>query len=370
MPQVLVSYLKPGSTLSSDVVTSLGGLLFEKGRKLYEREIEILEAFLIEEVTVAESHPHQPKGKDLVKPTEEKEIVPPSSEVVPKPPQPIVLTFEQHFFRCVQFFRSMFQSVQGGLPIPIHELSESLHPLIQAPIELSNIMTTLKQNYPLDDYTYYHCISVGYLSACIARWSRFPNQEIMPLALTGVLHDIGKSKIDSSILYKPEKLSISEMKEIRKYPVYGYHLVKANPSISEGVALGVLQHQEREDGSGYPLGLQSASIHVYAKIIAISDIFHAMCSSKIYKQGYSPYIVLEQLLSDSFGKLDPAFVRSFVEGMTQFSIGTDVELQDGTVGKIVFVDTSQPTRPMVDVKGKIINLSANRNVYIKQVLVD
>ncbi|WP_164984977.1 HD-GYP domain-containing protein [Ammoniphilus sp. CFH 90114] len=388
MPQVLVAHLKPGYTLSADVVTPLGGLLFEKGRKIYEREIEILKAFFVEEVTVEEQQPQQPKVKPesksttaspsreemekaLLEPVDqmEKKSPPLPKDDVPKAKMNAPVTFEQRFRETVQWFKTMFLSVRDGQPIPIKELQEKLAELIRGPLELSNIMNTLKQNYPIEDYTYFHSISVSYLSSCIARWSRVAEAEIMSIALTGALHDIGKSKIDPSILYKPEKLTILEMKELRKYPVYGYHLVKAIPAVLEGVTLGVLQHQEREDGSGYPLAIQSQSIHLYAKIVAITDIFHAMCSSKSYKSGFSPYVVLEQLISDSFGKLDPGFVRTFVDGMTQFSLGTNVELHDGSVGKIVFVDPSQPTRPMVEVNGKIINLSLNRNIYIKAVLI-
>ena len=355
MPLVHVSQVKPGSTLSADVVTPLGGLLFEKGRRIFEREIEILLAFFIQEVTVEEPHPQATTVK--------------KDKAASPSPTPEPSTFEQRYLRTVEFFKGMFKSVQGGLPISLKGLVEHLDPLVHFPSEAAHILTTIKQRYPVEEYTYYHSISVSYLSVCIARWNKTPESEIPFIALAGALHDIGKSKIAPEILYKPDKLSLPEKNELRKYPVYGYHLVKAVNPPSESILLGVLQHQEREDGSGYPLSLQSSSIHLYAKLVAIADIFHAMCSSKSYKSGSSPYVVLEQLLRDSFGKLDPQLVRVFVHGMTQFSLGTDVELSDGTQGKIIFVDRSQPTRPIVDVKGNIINLMNNRHLYIKRVFI-
>jgi HD-GYP domain-containing protein (c-di-GMP phosphodiesterase class II) len=57
-------------------------------------------------------------------------------------------------------------------------------------------------------------------------------------------------------------------------------MLKSLASITEGLLLGVLQHHEREDGSGYPLGVQAKKIHAYAQIIAVSDVYHAMTSER------------------------------------------------------------------------------------------
>ncbi|OUQ85000.1 c-di-GMP phosphodiesterase, partial [Brevibacillus brevis] len=138
--------------------------------------------------------------------------------------------------------------------------------------------------------------------------------------------------------------------------------------LSEGVALAALQHHEREDGSGYPLGLPGSKLHLYSKIVAVADVYHAMSSDRVHQKALSPYQVVEQLVQDSFGKLDPTIVRSFVEGITQFAVGTLVELSDGTIGKIVFTDRNHPTRPMVETGGKIVNLVEARHLSIVRVM--
>ncbi|MGW9128849.1 HD-GYP domain-containing protein, partial [Paenibacillus chitinolyticus] len=120
--------------------------------------------------------------------------------------------------------------------------------------------------------------------------------------------------------------------------------------------------------SGYPLGLPGSKLHLYSKITAVADVYHAMCSDRVHQKALSPYQVVEQLVQDSFGKLDPTIVRTFVEGITQFAVGTVVELSDGTIGKIVFTDRNQPTRPMVETGGRIINLVDTRHLSITRVL--
>jgi HD-GYP domain-containing protein (c-di-GMP phosphodiesterase class II) len=375
MAIVPLKQVRKGAILGADVLSLFDRVLMAKGTKLEERQLEILAAFLIAEVEIEDDQTkkgHHARSitanstgalSSSLSASSEKDTVPERTKVIP-------LTFEQNFSKAVQFFKNMFQSVWGGLPIPIIQVRAAIEPLLQYKSDPAKVLLVTKQSYALDDYTFYHSVAVGYISIVIARWLKIPEKEIMPIALAGTLHDIGKSKVDPQILYKPDRLSIEEKQELNRYTVYGYHLVKTIPGITEGVSLGVLQHQEREDGTGYPLGMQSAAIHYYAKIIAVADIFHAMCSNKSYKPGVSPYLVLEQLLDDSFGKLNPSIVRTFVESMTQFSSGALVELSDGSIGRIVFIEHQHPTRPMVDVNGQIINLAINRKLVIRRVVIE
>src|SRR5690606_30313385 len=157
-----------------------------------------------------------------------------------------------------------------------------------------------------------------------------------PIALAGLFHDIGNVRIDAAILEKPSKLTSAELEEMRRHTIYGYQILKTVPSINEGVKLCALQHHEKEDGTGYPLALKGDKIHPYAKFVAVADIFHAMTGNRTYKKPTSPYLVLEQLMTDSFGKLDPAIVQTFVTKVTQFNQGTVVKLNDSRIGEIIF----------------------------------
>ncbi|GJM76366.1 hypothetical protein HMSSN036_85820 [Paenibacillus macerans] len=93
-----------------------------------------------------------------------------------------------------------------------------------------------------------------------------------------------------------------------------------------------------------------------------------MTLNRRYRKAKSPYLVLEEIRSEAFGKLDPGVVQSFVDKVTQFHNGTRVRLSDGSVGEIVFSDRNHPTRPMVSVKGEIVNLVLTRELHIEEVL--
>jgi len=380
MSRVLISNMKKGSILSANVYSPLGGLLLEKGTKIFDREYEILTAFQVDEVEVEEGEASDEGFAPTLFSESGKRAKYPEEKAVPTPEESSSarraagvlsepITFEQQFIKAVEEFRQLYFSVLGGLPVTVEGIKNSLQDLLRFPSNPEHIIVTLKPIFSKEDYIYYHSIAVSYISASIARWAKLPEEDLIWIAVAGALHDIGKAKLNQTTLAKPRSLTDEEMKEVKKYPVLGYHLVKGIPTLNRSVTLGILQHQEREDASGFPLALSGDSIHPYAKIIAIADIFHAMCSNKTYRGAKSPYLALEQLLADSFGKLDPNFVRIFVDGMTHFPLGTKVELNNGTMGTIVFVDSSQPTRPMVDVNGTILNLAQNRSLLINRVLI-
>ncbi|WP_139492908.1 HD-GYP domain-containing protein [Brevibacillus dissolubilis] len=366
MPIYEVNRLPAGARLAAEVHTSLGGLLFLKGTLLEERDLEILEAFLVDQVEIEEDPMLFIKDEKKDEPLPESKEEPVAKRKETKIPDKY--EFEQKFDKAIVSFRNMLKNIQSGQNIPVLEVREIISPLLQTVSEQPNLLLSLRRVSNVDTYTYEHSVAVGLLAYVIAKWMKMPEKEWMQIALAGILLDVGKTKIDPKILWKPGKLTPEEFEEMKKHTVYGYQLIKSAPGLSEGVAMAALQHHEREDGSGYPLGLKSNKIHIYSKIVAVADVYHAMCSNRVYREGTSPYMVVEQLIQDSFGKLDPAIVHTFVNAITQFSAGTVVELSDGSIGRIVFTDRNNPTRPMVEVNKKIINLAENRKIAIVKVM--
>lgn len=362
MPIVDVKQLKAGVKLAEEVYTSLGGLLFPKGTPLYEKEVEILKAFLIMQVDVEEP-------EDDWRMETEQQDEPQVAAVSQKPTQTVEKSsFHESFDKAAAALRKILIQVEGGSNIPVMDVREVISPLLAEFQEQPQVLLSLRRLANVDRYSYEHAVAVGVISYMIARWLKVPEKEWMQVALAGTLLDVGKAKIDRRILQKPGKLTTEEFEEMKRHTVYGYQMIKASHGLSEGVALAALQHHEREDGSGYPLGLPGSKLHLYSKITAVADVYHAMCSDRVYQKAKSPYAAVEQLLQDSFGKLDPQVVHTFVNGVTQFSVGTLVELSDGRLGKIVFTDGKNPTRPMVETGGKIVNLAESRQLSIVKVV--
>jgi putative nucleotidyltransferase with HDIG domain len=350
---VPVSQLKAGDQIFDSVLTKRGNLLFEKGRFVTAREIEILRAFFVAFVSI--------ETKSDAEVSEES-----SQNQLDELNQGEIPFFEKYEI-MVKLMRKVFHEARNGQTPPVLEIRTQLEAMLQY-IDQYNILTFVPKNVRANEYLLHHSIMVSLTAYQLAKWHNFQQKDWMPIALAGLLHDIGSVKIDSGIFEKTTKLTPMDIEEVRKHTVLGYQIIKNMPAINEGVKLAALQHHEREDGSGYPLSLKGDKIHVYSKILAIADIFHAMTNERQYRKITSPYLVLEDLLKESFGKLDPTLVQTFINRVTSLKNGTLVRLSDNRLGEIVFADRSYPTRPWISVNGVIVNLMVERNLFIKEVI--
>lgn len=351
MAVIPVSQVKIGDRVNEQVFTKRGNLLFDKGFAVTQREMEILRAFQVASVSV--------EGRGEVIESVKQQEEPDSSS----PVSPVVMEYENLLVLC----RKVFFSLRSGGTLPLLELRNRLEALLQH-IDHYQVLSFTPRSLNLRDYLLHNSIMVAMTSYQLARWHGMPVKDWIPVALGGLLHDIGNTKVDEAILEKKGSLSHVEREEMRTHTVHGYQMLKGVPGLNEGVKLCALQHHEREDGSGYPMSVKGDKIHPYAKIIAVADIFHAMTGLRHYKKPSSPYLVLEQLQMDSFGKLDPSIVQAFIQKVTEFHNGTLVRLSDGRIGSIVFSDRNHPTRPWVSINGTIVNLIMERSLFIQNVI--
>lgn len=205
--------------------------------------------------------------------------------------------------------------------------------------------------------------------ALIAKKTGFNEKQMLEVSLAALLHNIGMVNIPENVLNKPLALTSEEFQLIQQHPTFGYQLLKKQNGLSNDVLLAVLQHHEREDGSGYPYGFQADKIHEYAKMIAIADMYFAMCAQRPYKKAMSPFTVVETLKTDSFGRLNPALVHHFIELVSaSLSVGKRVRLNNGQIGEIVYIDKNALTRPTVNVAGRIVDLQKAKSLSIDEVL--
>ncbi|SEU07956.1 HD-GYP domain-containing protein [Paenibacillus sp. NFR01] len=365
MPYVAVSEIKPGSKIIKDVVTPLGGTLFTKGKVILPRDLEILQAFLIQQVEIEGVQAAEPKpgeGPKAAKTNTVKAGAVVNEALLSKSNSPLHDEYDKMLSLIKQCYRSA-----GAAPLPMLELRGQLEALI-AHLKDYHVLKFVPRALREEDYNYHNAVLSSLTSYKLAQWCAYPQKDWMQVAFAGLLHDIGNTKVDNFLLHKPMTLTHSEAEEVRKHTTLGYQILRTVTAINEGVRLTALQHHEKVDGTGYPLHLDGTQIHAYAKIVAVADIFHAMTLEKSYRKAQSPYLVLEQILKESFGKLDPAIVQIFIQKATELYNGTKVRLSDGRHGEIIFTDRSNPTRPMVQIEGKIVNLMLERELYIQEII--
>jgi len=162
-----------------------------------------------------------------------------------------------------------------------------------------------------DSYTHGHSARVSQLSLLIGKAIGLSKEELDDLEVACLFHDVGKIKTPDSILLKPGKLTQSEYDEMIRHVEYGAAILSKAPSLRKYIS-AVRHHHERQDGKGYPDGLNSETIPLFASIIAIADTFDAMTSTRPYRNAFSEDIALREIVRVAGTQLRADLVAVFV----------------------------------------------------------
>ncbi len=281
--------------------------------------------------------------------------------------QPLItIDMVKVYRQAIDDSRLLMKLASAGRVIPAREVETMVEPFLFETGRETNLAALLTQLQSRDDYTFQHTVSIGVIAMILARWLGHTDDDLLQVALSGTLHDIGKAQIPLAILNKPGPLSDMEYARMRRHPELGYQLVKDSREYSEDVKQAIYQHHERHDGRGYPKGVHGPQIHPYARIVAVADVYHAMTSARPYKGKRSPYEVLDHLSKD-MGQLDPEIVMVFVQRMITYLSGCSVLLSDGRTGQVVFVDRAQLSLPIVRVGSELLDLREHPELRIIEV---
>lgn len=182
----------------------------------------------------------------------------------------------------------------------------------QGKFQKDMILTIIRILEYHDPYTKGHSRNVANLSSLLAEKLGLPDSAIKKTYWAGLVHDIGKIIIPSSILNKEGKLTLEEFEVIKKHPVYGHDFLSTSSELRE-LARYVLHHHERWDGKGYPSGLSGDEIPLISRIITVVDAWDAMTSDRPYRKGLSLEQAKQELIEHSGMQFDPNIVKAFIE---------------------------------------------------------
>lgn len=224
--------------------------------------------------------------------------------------------------------------------------------IVEEIINNRNIMINMIDLKSYDNYTYHHSVNVCVLSIVLGVALGMNRAKLYKLGLGALLHDLGKVFVDKTIIEKPGPLTPEEFQEVKKHPGLGYqYLAKAQFNLPMSALIGVLQHHERMDGSGYPEGLSGKEIDKLSRVISIADVFDAMTSDRPYRSAMMPSEVMEYLMGGSGTLFDSDLVYLFTRKVATFPLGTCVLLSNGLTGIVVENYEDCCLRPKVKLVG-------------------
>jgi len=227
--------------------------------------------------------------------------------------------------------------------------------------DVTLLVQSINRIRSVDEYLHTHCLNVAFLNGIMGRWLKLDQKSRDNLVKIGLLHDIGKLKIPPEILNKPARLTKEEFEVIKKHPTYSLEILLKSGIRNKVVLEGVAQHHEKVNGTGYPDGLGAESICDFAKITAISDIYDAMVTRRVYKDAHSPFEILFDFSVEGYSELDVGFVMMFIDCMIEELKGKKIMLNNGSPATVVMVNPRNLRFPLVEVDGNII--TTDENIY-------
>lgn len=210
-------------------------------------------------------------------------------------------------------------------------IADELMKAISASDALAIDIGTLKVS---DEYTFKHSVDVATMAMVVAKKYGFSDAEVYDIGIAGLLHDIGKSKIPNEILNKPGRLTDDEFEIMKQHSTYSYNILKNNKELKDSIKLAVLQHHEKINGSGYPLGVEGSKICPFAKILSVVDIYDALVTERPYKSAFSPRDAVEMIMAMT-AELDMDAMKSFLGSVILYPVDSVVELSNGEKARVV-----------------------------------
>lgn len=357
MKRVNTSDLVPGMITAEDVLNYNNQLILPKGLILTDKTITKLAFYSILQIRV----------EDETAETDDESFYEPSySEKIKQSPE--FIRFRKEFETDVDSFKSAVNEVvEKGASFHIDQLMNHTLNILDPNWTSPNVFDMLHCMREYDDDTYVHCMNVALICNMFGRWLRLSDEEIRYATISGLLHDIGKTRIPDSIIKKPGKLTTQEYDIVKKHPQEGYRMLQ-NSLLPDSVRNAVLMHHERCDGGGYPFGLRGDKIDPYAKMVAIADVYDAMTSARIYRGPLCPFKAIALFESEGLQKYDTRFILTFLENVVNTYLLNTVQLNNGVTGKIVYINKEHLSSPTIQTEHGFIDLSTHTDLFIEDII--
>jgi putative nucleotidyltransferase with HDIG domain len=223
-----------------------------------------------------------------------------------------------------------------------------------------NIITSLQNNQSAllvvshirskDRYLLEHSFNVSVLMGVLASSLGYADEALHTLVSGALLHDIGKIRVDDSVLHKPGSLEPEEWEEMKRHVTYGEEELAKIGGIDPVIIDICAQHHERLDGSGYPRGLHERDIPMHSRMASVVDVYDAITADRCYHEGMNPAKALKCMLEWSSEKhLDKQLVYQFIRCLSVYPAGSIVKLNNNRLAAVETVHPTMMDKPKVQV---------------------
>lgn len=257
--------------------------------------------------------------------------------------------------------KSMLDELRLGGVVNTEQAKSTVNECVESVIRNPDALSWMSKVRSQDEHTAEHCLNVCILAISFGRHMGMDNQELRHLGLCGLLHDVGKMRIEPTLLTKRGNLSERDEKILKAHAIYGRNLLMASPGVYNGAIDVAYSHHERVDGLGYPRGIKSAGISHFTKMISIVDAYDDMTANRNYAESITCTEALKTIYRNRGTQFDERLALEFIKAVGLYPAGTLVELKNGLVGIVLETNKKHHHLPRV-----IVLLNAKKEKLDKE----
>lgn len=362
MENINVDSLKAGNSYSSDILVDSTFLLLPKTAEVTEDLLKALKQWGFEDllvdgqlnlggdigITSLDEEEPETVQKEKIGVNVKRAIEDSKHTAVGNSDQARIELVRSVYEEYMNYIESVFTHYATHKEIDKEELSDTIQELCIFIKEHRRYI--LRVNATLDaekrNFLVIHTMRTTVLAIAVGFQLHLPLSKMIELGVTCVLHEIGMLRLPPQLYMSSRKLSIREKAQISKHTLLGYSIVK-DLSFALPVQLGVLEHHEKENGTGYPRRLTSEKISANAKVIAVACTYEAISSPRSYKDEKSTFDALLELLQNKERAYDPSVIKALLYTVSLYPIGTYVYLTNRKVAEVIDTNPDNPKTPVV-----------------------
>lgn len=323
-----MQYAQPGMELSMDLYDSYGNVILPKGTRLTMDNVATLGRM---------------GGGEMFFEDRRVDDVP----VTPLMPARLEGNTARKLHELLDQATAILKSNESSQKINTNPTEKALFSMVEQlfPVVIGEVNAT--GCFSLKDYNYVHPVQVAGLSILMGRRCGYKEADLADLGMAALLENIGYVVLPPGMMDEPTSLTSIEKHEVHQHPQYGYQILSDYAHVAPQITKTVLEHHERQDGSGYPRGLKGSDISPHAQILAVTDTYYALVSRRPHRQSYLPHEAIEFIMAYSGELFDPELARLFTKLVPLYPTGVMVNLNTGEKGIISDANPGFIGRPIV-----------------------
>ncbi len=328
MRYVVLKYIQPSQILGRSIYTSDGRVLLKEGVSLSPSLVRQLDRMGITAVYIQDEKFQDIKSDDIV--SEETKI------------------------NTIRILSESVKCIQSGRDFDMKDFNHTTENIILEVLRNKDTLINLSEIRTSDNQLFIHSLNVCIMSIILGMRLKLSGKQLVELATGALFHDMGKvisdKDLDKHLLSKPE---------IQDHTWRGFYYLKKKPEVGILSAHIALQHHEYYDGTGYPRGTEGKDIHIYSKIVGITNYYDNLVSHFGEGKGKMPHDACEEIMGLANHYFDHFVVWEFLRTIAAYPNGTTVRLSTNEIGVVVDQHKGLPARPIIRVykKGIMDNLS-------------